>query len=56
MSTPKRPVGRPPRLTLEQCNEVARLHYEEGISYQKLATRFKVGVGTIDRALRKIAS
>lgn len=56
MNTKKRPVGRPPRFTPEECREVSRLHYEEGISYQKLATRFKVGVGTIDRALRKVAS
>lgn len=56
MSNEKRPVGRPPRLTPEECREVGRLHYEEGMSYQKLANRFQVGVGTIDRALRKIAS
>ncbi|WP_375136050.1 helix-turn-helix domain-containing protein [Microbacterium sp. HMWF026] len=56
MTSEKRPVGRPARLTLEQCQEVSRLHYEEGISYQKLANQFQVGVGTIDRALRKIAS
>lgn len=56
MTTKRRPVGRPPRLSIQECQEVARLHYEEGVSYAKLARRFGVGVGTIDRALRKVAS
>lgn len=52
MSTNKRPVGRPARLTPEQRREVIQLK-RSGLSYPKLAKMFGVGIGTIDRAICK---
>lgn len=52
-TTTKRPVGRPARFTTEECREIDRLQ-REGTSYAQLARRYSVGVGTIDRAIRRV--
>lgn len=55
-TTAKRSVGRPPRLTPAEQQEVFRLRNEERVKFAELAKRYNVGIGTIDRALRKVTA
>lgn len=52
--TQKRGVGRPRALTPEQEQEVFERRLE-GVSFEKLARHYNVGVGTIVRVMERAA-